>query len=167
MDDSAVPRDNTPAMNAQPIATYTERLLEVRREFELYEDRVVIRAHWLLKGRFEHTVKLATLKPEIQELNIRYRLYRYAGWVMAIGGITFAVAYHYTHGGPLGIVGQVAMGAMILSTGVMALTFPNRRIRFARFNTKAGRPGLDIGCAGNGTAVFKEFVEQVRRRIKV
>ena len=153
------------AVTTTPIATYTERLLEVRRDFALYDDRVVVRARWRLKGSFEHVVELATLRAEIQELTIRYRVYRYAGWVMAMGGLVFAAAYYHAKDGPLGIVGHIAMGVMILGTTVMALTYPNRRIRFARFSSKSGRAGLDIGCAGNDMAVFKQFVEQVRQRI--
>jgi hypothetical protein len=151
--------------NPEPIAIYAERLLEVRRVFMLYDDRVVVQARWLLKGRFEHVVKLATLQSEIHELTIRYRMYRYAGWVMALGGLLFVVAYYLAHGGSIGIMGNLAMGMMILGTGFMALAFPNRRIRFARFNSKSGRPGLDIGCAGNDLPTFKAFVDQVRRRI--
>ncbi len=153
------------AVDMKPIATYTERLLEVRREFVLYEDRVVVRAQWLLKGNFETVVKLAALKNEIKELTIRYRLYRYAGWVMAAGALAFAVAYYRAAGGSPGIVGQIAMGVMILGMAFMVLTSRNRRIRFARFNSKSGAAGLDIGCAGNDPAVFKEFVQQVRRQI--
>jgi hypothetical protein len=154
------------ATTTEPIATYTERLLEVRREFTLYDDRVVVRARWLLRGSFEHVVELATLKAEIQELNIRYRIHRYSGWVMALGGLAYAATYYYGQHGLLGIVGHIAMAAMILGTGIMALTYPNRRIRFARFNSRSGRPGLDIGSAGNDVTVFKAFVEQVRRRIQ-
>jgi hypothetical protein len=62
-------------------------------------------------------------------------------------------------------MGFIAMGMMILGAAFRTLTFRNRRIRFARFNSTSGRPGLDIGCAGNDKAVFDEFVEQVRRRI--
>ena len=131
----------------------------------LYDDRVVVQARWRLKGRFEHVVRLAALNSEIQELTIRYRLYRNAGWVLAVGALVFAAAYYNAKGEPLGIVGNIAMGVMILGAALMAMTYPNRRIRFARFNSKAGRPGLDIGCAGNDVAVFKGFVEQVRRRI--
>jgi len=103
------------AVDMKPIATYTERLLEVRREFVLYEDQVIVRARWLLKGSFENVVKLATLKSEIQELTIRYRVYRYAGWVMAIGALGFAAAYYRAGGGPMGIPGHIAMGVMILA----------------------------------------------------
>jgi len=158
-------RDRDVAADTRPIATYTERLLEVRREFALYEDRVVVRARWLLKGQFEHVIRLAALNREIQELTIRYRMYRYAGWAMALGGLAFVAAHYFAGGEPVGTGGQIALAVMILGTAVMALAYPNRRIRFARFNTKAGRAGLDIGSAGNSLAAFKEFVEQVRRQI--
>ena len=152
-------------MDTKPIATYTERLLEVQREFALHEDRVVVHARWWLKGRFEYVVKLATLRHEIEELTIRYRMYRYAGWVLAVGALVFAASYYSAQSGPVGVIGHVAMGVMILGAAFMVLTYRNRRIRFARFNSKSGRAGLDIGCAGNDPAVFREFVEQVRRRI--
>jgi len=49
---------------------------------------------------------------------------------------------------------------------LLAVTYPHRRIRFARFPTQAGRAGLDIGSAGNDTATFETFVQQVRRQIR-
>ena len=152
-------------MDTKPIATYTERLLEVRREFALYEDRVVVQARWRLKGRFTHVVKLATLAGEIQELTIRYRMYRYAGWVLMVGALLFALCYYYADGAGLGIAGYMAIGVMVLGSTVRALTYPSRQVRFARFNSKSGRAGLNIGCAGNDPAVFSEFVKQVRRQI--
>ena len=152
-------------MNAKPIATYVERLLEVRREFALYDDRIIVRARWRMRGDFENVVKLATLKGDIEELTIRYRIYRHAGWMTTAGGLVFAMSYYYAGGKALGVEGYLAMGTMILGSALMALTYPNRRIRFARFKSRTGHPGLDIGCAGNDMAVFRDFVAQVRWRI--
>ena len=81
-------------MNTQPIATYSERLLEVRRDFTLYEDRVVVQARWFPNRRFEHVVKLAALKGEFQTITIRYRMFRYAGWILAIGSLAYAACYY-------------------------------------------------------------------------
>ncbi len=82
-------------VNTKPIATYTERLLEVRRDFALYGDRIVVQARWWPNRRFENVVSLATLKGEVRELTIRYRMFRYAGWVMAIGALQiFAMSYY-------------------------------------------------------------------------
>jgi hypothetical protein len=164
---SAELTDRQPVVaNTQPIATYTERLLEVRREFALYSDRIVVQARWWPNRRFENVVPLATLKGEVSELTIRYRMFRYAGWVMAIGALVFAMCYYNAKGAPLGAIGYIALGVMILGAAFLAVTYPNRRIPFARFNAKSGRAGLDIGCAGNELAVFKTFVEQVRRQIR-
>ena len=152
-------------MSTQPLATYSERLLEVRRDFTLYDDRVVVQARWLLNRRFEHVVTLATLKGEFQEITIRYRMYRYAGWLMAIGALAFAVCYYNAPNMVLRAVGYVALSVTICGAVFMALTYPHRRIRFARFHTQAGRVGLDIGSAGNDIAAFEKFVQQVRRQI--
>jgi hypothetical protein len=152
-------------VSAPPIATYTERLLEVQRVFKLYQDRVEVRARWHLRRTFEHVVPLASLKGEFQELTIRYRLYRYAGWVLAIGALVFAMAYYEGRDAAMGTLGWVALSVTILGAGAMALTYRNRRIRFVRFKSRSGRAGLDIGCAGNSQAVFEQFVAQVRRQI--
>jgi hypothetical protein len=153
-------------VSTQPLATYSERLLEVRRDFTLYNDRVVVQARWFLNRRFEHVVKLATLKGEFQEITIRYRMYRYAGWIMAIGALAYAACYCNAQGMTLGTVGYVSFCVTICGAVFLALTYPDRRIRFARFPTQAGRIGLDIGSAGNDIAAFEKFVQQVRRQIR-
>jgi hypothetical protein len=152
-------------VSTQPLATYSERLLEVRRDFTLYKDRVVVRAHWFPNRRFENVVKLDTLAREFQEITIRYRMHRYAGWVLAIGALAYAACYYYAQGKTLQVVGYVALGVAICGAVLTALTYPNRRIRFARFRMRTGRIGLDIGCAGSDIAAFEKFVQQVGRQI--
>ena len=132
----------------------------------MYDDRVVVQACWFPNRRFEHVVNLATLKGEFQEVTIRYRMYRYAGWVMAIGALVFAMCHYGAQGAALGALGYVALGLTICGAALLTLTYPHRRIRFARFHTQAGRAGLDIGNAGNDTASFETFVQQVRRQIR-
>ena len=68
----------------KPLAEYSERLLEVRRRFELHADRVEVEARWLLRGRFHNTVPLATLKRDAKRITVRYRLNFYAGWALAV-----------------------------------------------------------------------------------
>jgi hypothetical protein len=151
-------------MSTQPLATYSERLLEVRRDFTLYDDRVVVQARWYFNRRFEHVVKLAALKAEFQEITIRYHMYRYAGWLLAIGALAYAVC-SYAQNTTLQAAGYVALSITILGAVSLVLTYPHRRIRFARFPTQAGRIGLDIGSAGNDSNTFEKFVQQVRRQI--
>jgi len=153
-------------VSTPPLASYSERLLEVRRDFSLYEDRVVVEARWYLKRKFEHVVKLDTLKGEVEEITVRYRMNRYAGWVLAIGALVYAACFYSAQDMALQTVGYVALGVTIGGAVLVALTYPNRRIRFARFPTRAGRIGLDIGSAGNDSDTFDRFVKQVRRQIR-
>lgn len=153
-------------MSTAPLATYSERLLEVRRDFALYEDRVVVQARWFFNRRFEHVVNLASLKSEVQEISIRYRMHRYAGWLLALSLLAYAVCSYHAQNASLQAVGVVALIASIGAAAFLAMTYPNRRIRFARFRLQDGRIGLDIGDAGNATAAFEDFVQQVRRQIR-
>jgi len=153
-------------VSTQPLATYSERLLEVRRDFTLYNDRVVVQARWFPNRRFEHVVKLDTLTREVQEITIRYRMHRYAGWGLAVGALAYAACYYYARDmAVLQAVGYVALSVAICGAVLTALTYPNRRIRFARFRMRTGRVGLDIGSAGNNIAGFEKFVQQVGRQI--
>lgn len=154
------------SMTSEPLATYTERLLEVRREFALHEDRVLVRARWLPKRRFERVVELAGLEGDVQEIVVRYRMYRYAGWILAIGALAFAACSYGAGGGPLGVGGYLALAVTVAGALLVAITYPNRRIHFARFSSRGGRIGLDVGSAGNDTATFQQFVEAVRRQIR-
>jgi hypothetical protein len=154
-------------VSKEPLATYSEHLLEVRRHFTLYDDRIVVQARWFLKRRFERVVSLAMLKGEFQEITVRYRMYRYGSWIMAVGALAYAACYYYNaQGAALQDVGYAALSVTICGAVLTALTSPNRRIRFARFRTQAGRAGLDIGSAGNDVATFEKFVQQVRRQIR-
>ncbi len=152
-------------MSTQPLATYSERLLEVRRDFTLYHDRVVVQARWFPNRRFEHVVKLDTLRREVQEITIRYRMHRNAGWVLAVGALAYAACYYYAQGMTLQVVGYVALSVAICGAVLTALTYPNRRIRFARFRMRTGKIGLDIGSAGSDITAFEKFVQQVGRQI--
>lgn len=153
-------------MSAKPLATYSERLLEVRRELELYDDRIVVRARWLPNRRLERVVRLGTLTGECRMVTVRYRMHRRAGWILAVGALALAICYYEARDAALGAVGYAALGVTILGVILVALTYRNRRIRFARFPTRAGPAGLDIGSAGNAKDAFEEFVERVRRQIR-
>lgn len=149
-----------------PIATYTESLLHVRRQFDLYPDRVTIRAHWRFKGKsYNQTVRLDTLKPETHELRIRYRIHYWAGWVLALASLAMAISVYQTHGR---FVGPIAWAGLAMAVGgalTLAITHRDRRIRFVRFKTEEGRAGLDIGQAGPQRGQFDEFIRQIRKQI--
>jgi hypothetical protein len=94
----------------EPLATYSERFLEVRRRFALYPDRVVVEARWRWRGRFETTVPLGTLRPEVRYVTVRYRLHRYAGWALALSLLGLAAAV-YRPGGTVLTTGWRSWGS--------------------------------------------------------
>ncbi|MGC4123218.1 MAG: hypothetical protein QM765_53365 [Myxococcales bacterium] len=149
-----------------PIATYTERLLEVRRHFALYPDRVVVEARWRWRGRFQTTVPLGTLQPEVRRFEVRYRLHRYAGWAFALSLLAFAVVFTQSKATAVEGLGLLLVAAAAASGVLLALSYPLRRIAFARFAPRSGRGGLDIGRASNDARTFDAFVERVLRQIK-
>jgi hypothetical protein len=151
--------------SSEPLAVYSERLLEVRRRFSLYPDRVVVEARWLFKGRFEHTVRLGSLKSQHRRLVIRYRVFRYAGWVLAVGLLLFAVAFHEAKGGPIGLGGYMTLAVAVVGGLVVVVTYPLRRLMFVRFDAKSGRGGLDIGSGGSDTPTFEGFVRSVEQQV--
>ena len=139
-------------MSTEPLATYSERLLEVRREFALYDDRVVVRARWFPNRRFEHVVKLATLKRECQEITVRYRciVMRAGSWYQGTGVCRLLLL----RPGPARSRRLRGLGRRDLRRVLMALTYPHRRMRFARFPTRrSDRAGHRQ--RGNDVAAFE------------
>jgi hypothetical protein len=154
-----------PASTSEPLAKYSEHLLEVRRDFVLFPDRVVVTARWLLRGRFEVVVPLGRLVPGHRRVIVRYRFFRYAGWVLAIGALTFAALYYPSRGENLSPVALCALAVAVAGALGTALAYPLRRLEFARFLTPTGRPGLDVGVGRGDAATFAAFVRAVDREI--
>ena len=71
-----------------PLATYRERLPQVRRVLELYPDRVAARARWVMGGEYQQTIPLAGLRAEPRELWVRQRLFKRS---LAIAALMVAV----------------------------------------------------------------------------
>ena len=58
-------------------------------------------------------MRLDTLTREFQEITIRCRMHRYAGWVLAIGALAYAACYYYARDMALQAVGYVALSVAI------------------------------------------------------
>lgn len=148
-----------------PLATYRERLLQVRRRFELYPDRVEVHAKWLFGRQFRSTIMLADLKPQTTEFRIRQRLLKRAIPVTALAAAAAVVLNRpgYEAIQPWAIYGLYAIA--VLGGLVILMTWP--KVPFVRFPSRRDkRPGLDIARAGPDETNFGEFVEQIRRQIR-
>ena len=153
-----------PVPDTTPIAIYTERLPQVRREFALHADRIVVNARWLFGRRHVSVIPFSGLTPRTTRLTIRNRLVKRS---ILIGSLAVAVAVVFARPGYMPwihLLSPVAWGVAGVSAALAAYSFP--KTPFVRFLRTDGRPGLDIGQAGPDTAHFDDFVEQVRRAIR-
>lgn len=152
------------APTEQPLAVYTERLIQVRRTMALYADRVEVEARWLLGTRQRTTVRLASLTPRTAEIFVRNRWTKHA---ILLGSLAVAAAVVLGRPGygPWGerasLAGWAAAG---LCGAVAALTF--RKVRFVRLLRPDGRPGLDVAQAGPDAGRLDEFVAAVKRQVR-
>jgi hypothetical protein len=147
-----------------PIAVYRERLLQVSRRFELYPDRVEVQARWRVSGGFTTTVHLAGLDPNFRAVFIRNKLFKVSLFLLLAGVVIIFFAGNIER---LRAMEPVPVtGLVVTFLGVALGWLTSRRIRFALFQSRLGRPGLDIGCAGPDKANFEQFLLQIQRQIR-
>jgi hypothetical protein len=146
------------------LATYTERLPQVRREFRLYPDRVDIAARWTLGRSYRTTVRLADLSGQINRFTVKNRWFPKA---VVVGSAAVAFALVLSRPGYPDLVRRAAVLGWPLAglAFVLALVCLPRR-QFVHFPRVDGRPGLDICKAGPDRERFEAFVGEVRRRIQ-
>lgn len=147
-----------------PIAVYRERLLQVSRRFELYSDRMEIQAKWRVRGGFTTTVHLAGLDPNFRAVFIRNKMFKVSLFLLVGGVATIFLAGDIDRFRAMGTLPRIGLVVTFLGVALGWLT--SRRIRFALFQSRLGRPGLDIGCAGPDKANFEPFLVQVQRQIR-
>ena len=147
-----------------PESTYRERLLQVARRFELYPDRVAVRARWLWKGRFDTTVPLGSLDPQYRTFQIRNKLFKPAMAVLLVGLALTLLSGDVEQLRAMAPLPVLGVSITLVGVGLSWLTA--RRIRFVHFPSHRGGAGLDIGCAGPDKRNFDTFVGEVQRRIR-
>jgi len=147
-----------------PLATYTERLPQVRRVFRLYPDRVEVSARWTLGRRFRITVRLADLSGQVNRFTVKNRWLPRA---VGVGSLAVGLALVFSRGGYPGWVQRASMAgwpAAGVAFAVALICLPRRQ--FVHFPRGDGKPGLDICKAGPDQARFEAFVGEVRKCIR-
>jgi hypothetical protein len=144
------------------IATYTERLPQVCRVFNLYCDRVEIVARWTIGKKYQVTVPLSNLSGKITHFTVKNRWFSKA---VMIGSLMIGAALVFSRIGYSDLIRRMAIicwpiaGAAFV---VAALSFPKRQ--FVHFQKRDGNPGLDI-CKTGSQARFDIFVSILRKHI--
>ncbi|MBI5544533.1 MAG: hypothetical protein HY901_11630 [Deltaproteobacteria bacterium] len=150
--------------DASPLASYTERLLQVRRDFALYHDRVEVRASWLLGRTHCTTVLLGQLSPRTTEALIRNRWAKHS---ILIGSLAVATAVVLGRPGQEPWVQRASvLGWLVAGFCGVVLALTARKVRFVRVLRPDGKPGLDIAQAGPDAARFEEFLAALKRQVR-
>jgi hypothetical protein len=147
-----------------PISSYRERMLQVKRRFELYPDRVDIAAKWLFKGRFDTSVKLSELDPQYRSFYVRNKLFKPSVVIVLTGVVLLFLSgdeERLRASSPLAV-----LGLTLALAGAACTWLTSHRIRFVQFQSRSGRARLDIACAGPDKESFDSFVGQVQQRIR-
>lgn len=159
------PLPDTNDSSDAPLAVYRERLLQVRREFKLYPDRVVVRAKWLTGRPYKNTIPLAGLNPKPTQAMIRQRLWKRT---LSIGLLAAAAAVVFKRPGYEALqpwLINIFYGLFIFFGLLTLMALP--KVLFIRFVSRHEKtPGLDIAKAGPDKRNFEAFVEQIRKQIR-
>ncbi len=149
----------------QPIATYRERLLQVRRDFMLFPDRIIVEARWLNGRRYRNTIPLHSLNPKPQQTMRRQRIFRRTLTIALLSAATAVVisrpGYEILHPWLAYI-----LYALFVFFGIVTLrAWP--KVLFIQFASRQEeKPGLDIARAGPDKRNFDTFIEQIRKQIR-
>jgi hypothetical protein len=149
---------------SDPLATYTERLPQVKRVLHLFADRVEIAARWTLGRSYRTTVHLAELTPQFGFQSVRNRWFKRSVMIGSLAAAAAAVFGRDDYPGWIRHNALLGWGIAALCAIVAAISY--RRRRFARFHRRDGRPGLDIFDAGPDRARFEAFLREVQSRIR-
>ncbi len=150
----------------EPLAKYEEARFELRRQFELFPDRIRVTGKGLYIGRFDQTIPLHILHAPPGRLWVRGVLWRYGlrAWFFAaclttgvgVGGGSEA----FTNPWVVGTIGALVWAGLMLT----AANF--RPAEFARFQTDAGIIALDVGRVGPQAEEFDEFIDLLVSQIE-
>jgi hypothetical protein len=153
-----------PGASETPLATYTERLPQVRRDFRLYPDRVEVAARWTLGRSFRNTVRLADLSGQVNRFTVKNRWFPRA---VMVGSCAVAFALVLSRSGyPELLRRTAALGWPVAGVAFLVALLCLPRRQFVHFPRSDGRPGLDICRAGPDRAQFEAFVGAVRKCIR-
>jgi hypothetical protein len=149
---------------AEPLATYIERLPQVKRVFRLYKDRVEIDAAWTMGKNYHSVVRLADLRPETRRTTRRNRWFKKAIVIASISVATAVVFQRGDYSPTVKYIVSFGWPVTGLALVVAFLSFAKRR--FVHFVRKDGAAAMDLCNAGPDAAKFEEFTAEIQRRIR-
>jgi hypothetical protein len=148
----------------EPIATYTDRLPQVRRSFALYSDRVEVEAVWTLGRAHRNVVRLDDLAPAYTQFYVRNRWGKRAFLIGCLAAATAVVFGQESYAPGFHTAAKFLWG--IAGAGLMLTVMSIRKTRFIRFSRIDGKAGLDMAAAGSRKGEMQSFADRVKKQIQ-
>jgi len=146
---------------AESPIVYQERLPQVRREFQLFKDRVEVDAQWTLGKSHHTTVKLADLSGQVNRFTVRNKWFKKA---ILVGSLAVSAALVFSRPGySLPMRKAAGFGWPVAGICLAVILMSAKKRQFTHFPRKDGRPGLDI--CNTDPARFEAFLQAVKARI--
>jgi hypothetical protein len=149
-------------VEGEPLARYYEVRPNGRRWFELFEDRVIVKAR-SARADSEITVMLADLRPEPNFLRVRPKGFG-VGLLMLVASVAAGFFAVVARQGDPNIWLSIAGGWFFVS--LVFLWKTGTKIEFIQFVSHHGRALLDVAHAGPQRANFRPFVETLISQIR-
>lgn len=137
----------------EPIARYREKRFDGRREFQLFEDRVLVTSKEYMGGESTVPVLLNTLVPVLSRYRARDAQFQ-------VGLVTSVVVFGLLSSGTLDLFSHVGGLSACIGIGCALMSIVTaRKIEWVSLNSEAGFLSLSIGKVGPDKASFDAFVE--------
>lgn len=143
----------------EPIARYSERRFEGRRDFQLFEDRVLVIAKDSMGNESESSVMLDSLVPVLSRGRARSSAFSWAVMMVFIplGLLQSGTLDLYSYWG--------GMAFSICVAGVLVGIVTFRKIEWISLNSTVGILSLSIVKSGPDVASFDAFVERLLAQV--
>ncbi len=143
----------------EPIARYSERRFEGRRDFQLFEDRIVVIAKNYMGGESESSIMLNTLVPVLSHGRARGSEFSWAVVmvVVSVALLQSGTVDLFSYWG--GMAFSLGIGGALMGI----VTF--RKIEWVSLNSSVGILSLSIVKSGPDVASFDAFIERLLAQV--
>jgi hypothetical protein len=132
----------------------------------LFPDRIRVTGWGLRIGRFDETVALSILRPQLNRQWVRNRVF-WVGVLLLVWALLH-FGYEVAVNGPAALenIGLLVLCWSAALAGLLIVLVNAHPVEFANFPTHAGPVGLSIHRVGPQVRHFDEFIELVLARIQ-
>jgi len=145
------------------LQTYRQATLTGKTNFELYEDKLVVKGSFPMSANFERSFELDKLSPDQTKLKIRPSVTWIAMTTCVLTGFAAAqLVFVFDIASTIlpGVLGIYCVLALIVAIATW------KKVEYAQFCSADYTPLFSVARSGPDATRFDEFVETIREQIR-